>query len=69
MAAKASIATADATKKNARYLLASVIVAGISAPLPGRGKRLGNAQAFQWGTALEAFLMEPAECRRKVRTA
>ena len=31
MAAKASIATADATKKNARYLLASVIVAAISA--------------------------------------
>jgi hypothetical protein len=31
MAAKASIATADATKKNARYLLAAVIVAAISA--------------------------------------
>jgi len=31
MAAKASIATADATKKNARYLLASVIVAAIFA--------------------------------------
>jgi hypothetical protein len=31
MAAKASIATADATKKNARYLLASVVVAAISA--------------------------------------
>ena len=31
MAVKASIATADATKKNARYLLASVIVAAISA--------------------------------------
>ena len=31
MAAKASIATADATKRNARYLLAAVIVATISA--------------------------------------
>ena len=31
MAAKASIATADATKTNARYLLASVIIAAISA--------------------------------------
>jgi hypothetical protein len=31
MAAKASIATADATKKNAKYLLAAVIVAAISA--------------------------------------
>ena len=31
MAAKASIATAHATKKNARYLLAAVIVAAISA--------------------------------------
>jgi len=31
MAAKASIATADATKTNARYLLASVIIAAVSA--------------------------------------
>jgi hypothetical protein len=31
MAAKASIATADATKRNARYLLAAVIAATISA--------------------------------------
>jgi hypothetical protein len=31
MAAKASIATADATKTNARYLLASVIIAALSA--------------------------------------
>lgn len=31
MAAKASIATADAIKKNSRYLLAAVIVAAISA--------------------------------------
>ena len=35
MAAKASIATADATKTNARYLLASVIIAAIP-PLPRR---------------------------------
>jgi hypothetical protein len=31
MAAKASIATADATTKNARYLLAAVFIAAISA--------------------------------------
>ena len=31
MAAKASIKTADAAKKNAKYMLASVIVAAISA--------------------------------------
>ena len=40
MAAKANIATADATKKNAKYMLASVIVAAISA--------LASAVAAYW---------------------